>query len=375
LSHRNTSDSLRAAVQLDPGNADFRELLAEHLAEDGLNPTPELTTAVSLSPLNSHWWDRLAFQAESDGDYPAAERDLMEAVRVDRTFGPRWALMNYYFRRGNQDQFWFWTKPALEMSYGDLTNIFRLCWIMSQDAAQIRSVMPVRREVLIQYLSFLVWNGHMDAAAPIALETAELADSDDVSVLGNYCDRSLGKENSTALAVWNTLCRRKLVHFQELDPSAGQIITNGDFSDFSIDPAQTGFHWRVPRVDGISVLPDPHGVTVTMSGKQPEDCVLLSEAIPLSPGQQYRLSYKYQPGGEEAPSGLDWIVRATDGSGAILAGSQDFAASNDWAPGQFTFTAGTHTAASLELHYKRPSGKVRWQGEVIIGAVSSELVR
>ncbi len=120
FSRQNTTDSLREAVQLDPGNADFRELFAEQLAEDGLDPNPELRAAVSLSPLNSHWWDRLGFQAESERDYPAAERDLMQAVRVDQTFGPRWSLMNYYFRRGDPQEFWRWTKASLEMSFGDL---------------------------------------------------------------------------------------------------------------------------------------------------------------------------------------------------------------------------------------------------------------
>ena len=371
LSRLNTSDSLRQAVQLDPGNADFRELLAEHLAGDGLDPNPELKAAVSLSPLNSHWWERLGFQAESDGDFEGAERDLKEGVQVDRTFGPRWALMNYYFRRGNQDQFWHWAKSSLDMSFGDLTNIFRLCWIMSQDETLIRNTMPVRREILTQYVSFLSTNGHLDAAAAIATRAAELADPGDLHILTSYCDRSIGKDNSTAVPVWNTLCKRKLLPFDELDPSAGQIITNGDFS---IDPTQIGFDWREPTVDGAPVLPDRPGVRIKMSGKQPEDCLLLFEPIPLSPGHQYRVSYKYRSEGEETVSGLTWSVNAVDAPGMILSGSQDLKKSSDWTVDQFTFAAGTHTAATLEFRYKRPSGKVRWQGEVAIGGVSSELV-
>ena len=112
-----------------------------------------------------------------------------------------------------------------------------------------------------------------------------------------------------------------------------------------------------------------------MSGKQPEECTLLFEPVPLSPGRVYGLTYKYRSEGEEALSGLSWNVRVIDAPGTILAGSQGFAASGDWVPGQFTFAAGTHNAAVVELRYKRPSGKVRWQGEVAVGAVSSELVR
>jgi hypothetical protein len=372
LARENTSDSLREAVQLDPGNADFRELFAEHLAEDGLDPTPELRVAVSLSPLNSHWWDRLGFQAESDGDYPRAERDLMQAVRVDQTFGPRWALMNYYFRRGNARQFWRWTKSSLDMSFGDLTNIFRLCWMMSEDEALIRSVMPARKEILTQYLNFLTTNGHLDAAAPIATHTAELADSDDLQILTSYCDRSFGKGASAAETVWNILCRRKLLPFSELDPSAGHIVTNGDFR---VEPTQIGFDWRAPSVEGAYVVSDPGGMTFKLSGKQPEDCILLFEPVPLSPGHEYRLSYKYRSRSEDTLSGLSWSVKSLDAPDTILSTSPDLTASGDWTTAQFTFAAGTHSAANLIFHYKRPLGKVRWQGEVDIGDVSPELVR
>ncbi len=244
--------------------------------------------------------------------------------------------------------------------------------MMTQDEAVIRSVMPSRREILIPYLNFLTMNGHLDAGAAIATRTAELADSGDLPVLTNYCTRSIGTEISAAEPAWNILCRRKLLPFGELDPSGGHIITNGDFS---VEPTQIGFDWRVPAVDGAYFVSDPGGMSIKLSGKQPEDCVLLFEPVPLSPGHEYRLSYKYRSRSEESLSGLSWSVKPLDAPDTILSGSQDLTSSSDWATAQFTFAAGTHNAANLVFRYKRPAGKVRWQGEVAVGEVSSELVR
>ncbi len=372
LARENTTDSVREAVRLDPGNAEFREIMAEHFAGDGRDPNPELRTAVSLDPLNAHWWERLGFQEESEGNYSAAEQDLQEALRIDRTFGPRWALMNYYFRRGNQEQFWIWAKPALEMSFGDRTNIFRLCWLMTQDEAKIRQIMPVRKEILDQYLSFLDSNEHLTAAAPIALQVAEMAESEDLPVLNGYWSQSIGKDTPSALAVWNILCRKKLLSYAVLDPAAGRIVTNGEFS---VKPMEAGFDWREICPEGASTLYGMSEVRITLNGKQPEDCVLLTETIPLLPGHQYRLNYRYQSEGEEAVSGLSWYLRGLEAPAEILGESMELRTGSGWNSDQVTFNSGNHNAANLELHYKRPSGKVRWQGEVAISAISSEIVR
>jgi hypothetical protein len=372
LFRHNTLDSVREAVALDPGSAAYHELLAEHLLDAGKLQGNELTTAVELSPMDSHYWIRLGFEEEAEGDNAGAERDLLKAAAIDRMYGPRWALMNYYFRQGNQDQFWIWTKSALKMSYGDLTPIFRLCWLMSQDEAQIRSVIPVRRNVLVQYLEYLIQNGHADAAAPVAQNAAELASTVDVSTLMGYCDFSAGRNDSSALAVWNTLCRRKLLPFQALDPTAGGSITNGNFS---VIPTEHGLDWRIPPVEGVSVQPDANGIKIIMSGKQPEECSVLIETIPLSQGREYRLRYEYASAMKGVIPGLHWIVRASASQQQTLAQSDAFTTGADWNAGQMNVAAGSNNSATLILHYQRAPGTVRWQGDVTIRLVASELVR
>src|SRR5580704_6927846 len=102
----NSLESLRRAAQLMPRNAAYHALFAEHLEATGENPDKELEIATSLSPHEPRYWIRRGFRAELERNYADSERYLLQALKVDRGFDPRWALMNFYFRRGRWPEFW-----------------------------------------------------------------------------------------------------------------------------------------------------------------------------------------------------------------------------------------------------------------------------
>src|SRR5437016_13835288 len=72
LAASNTPESVAHAVQIDPGNATWHGLLAEHQEALGLDPKAELTMASQLSPWEGRYWERLAFRAEVEHDDSAA---------------------------------------------------------------------------------------------------------------------------------------------------------------------------------------------------------------------------------------------------------------------------------------------------------------
>ncbi len=372
LLRQNSFASVARAVALDPGNASYHELLAEHLAEAGSDPSGELAAAVSLSPLDSHFWIRLAFQQESDGRLDDAEHSLNQAVAVDRTFGPKAAMTNYYFRRGDELRFWKWAGAALEMAYGGMNSIFRLCWLMSPDEAKTRLIMPSRHDVLVSYLYFLLERREVAAAGPIAVRAVHLADAGDVTGLLSYCDESIGTPNSSALDVWNTLCRRKLVPFETLDPAAGRIVSNGHFETL---PTGRGYDWRTTEAEGLSFAPVSDGMELRLSGRQPGESILLAQRVPLHPGQQYRMTYTYRAIGAAVVSGLHWEVRTTASPHALLAGSPDLVAGEDWNTRHIDFNADDNDSAIVELSYGQVTGMPRWDGVAVLRFVSIEPIR
>ncbi len=218
----NTISSLSRAVALAGGDAEYHALLAEHLEGIGTDPDPQFLIAASLSPEDSRYWIRLGFSAESKGDYRAAERYLLQAASVNRKFDPAWALMNFYFRRGEADQFWRWADKALAMSYGDLSAIYRLFWSMSTDARLIRSHVPAKPQALASYLSFLEAENRGEAATETSRALAEIAGLEQVPILLDYCDRSLDSHADSAVAVWDTLAFESCYRSAPLNrPKAG----------------------------------------------------------------------------------------------------------------------------------------------------------
>src|SRR6266700_8425208 len=127
----NTPESVAEATRLDPANATFHGLLAEHQEASGKDPKPELKTAASLSPAESRYWARLAFRAETEHDDGAAEKYLLRAAEVDRMFALRWSLANFYLRRGDaargdMDKFWQWLGKSFEMAPPELGALFQV---------------------------------------------------------------------------------------------------------------------------------------------------------------------------------------------------------------------------------------------------------
>ena len=376
--------TLRAATALAPSNADYHALLAEHLEVAGLNPDTELEIAAGLSPRESRYWIRLAFRAELEQKYDDCERYLLQAYRVDRGFDPRWALMNYYFRRGMLPQFWKFARQTLDMSYGSLDPVFRLCLAADTDPSATRRILPPRREILFAFFTYLVRHQQIASASAVAEELAPAARPDEVAGLIDYCDLQMGHDNRSCLTVWNDLCRRRLVPFSELAPERGEIVTDGDFP---APPVQLGFDWIYGAANGVSVGPidGAQGISADISGEQSDSATIMEQEIPLSPGKQYSLNYEYRltdalPASERhdirSGSGLQWEIRGGfpgAGGGAPIAVSPVLSAT-DWNDGRMTFSAGQRDAAKLILQYRRALGTVRWKGAVQIRRVTSGIV-
>lgn len=366
---QDTPESLKIAISIDPGNASYRALLAEHLEGMGTDPTPQLIEAIKLSPLDSLQMLRVAIRAESVGDFPTAERFLNRAIAVDNKFTPRSALLNYYFRRGMRADFWRLVTEAIRTgSNEDANGVFRLAWETDPNPQTLLSHIAVTRQNLDNYLNFLLNTRKMEAAAFVARRCAAISDEHDRNLLLAFCERALLTDSESSVAVWNTLVARKLIPYEHLDPMAGSFVTN---KTFLVYPAPGGFDWDVPTVDGVDVsqLSDSQGVSVHLTGTQPEDCVILQQSVPLVAGRQYRFSYEYSSPADDKLGGLEWEVTNSD---ALLATSPELVTTGEAKKGLIDFTA-NRDWAKLILRYKRASGHVRAEGTVAIRKMKGQL--
>jgi hypothetical protein len=357
------SATVERAVRLAPGDADVRLKLAAAQQSQGADPGAALASAISLDPGNAETWTRLGVEAEMRGDLRNAESHLLRAARASRQFAPRWELANYYVRRGDAVHFWSWARESLAIGYGDLSPVFRLCWNMSPDAADILArAIPPRRVVLNGYLRFLMQEGRMAAGAPVAAKLASLATSDDQATLITWCNAQLeASASASALDTWNTLCTRHLLSYAPLDRDRAPL-TDGDFRDA---PLGGGFAWRLARQPGITIgmNPAPRFLWIGFSGNQPETCAPLWQFVPVTPGATYILSYEYHTSELPAASGLRWSVLDAR-AGTELAPNSPWLSSPDWKREELHFTAPASGLARLILTYRRLPGSTRIEGSL-----------
>ena len=365
LYQQNSPETARAAVRLDPANASYHSLLALHLESSGKDSASELRAASQVSPFDARYLNQLGFRAEVEQDYPAAELALLRAAQLDLGFRPRWALMNFYFRRERDAEFWLWAKRSLARGYGDLKPVFRLCWAQTDINSTIEHSLLPDPTVRLRYLEYLNAEQPPAAADRIAQQVAgETNESAGVNAALSYCSRAMQPDPAGALAVWNTLCRRKLVPHAALDPAVGAVVTNGTFG---VEPNGKGFDWRIRQFDGVTVSVGPEtGLILRLDGTQPEIFDLLEQPVPLERGRNYRLAFTYQvaPG---TSTGLHWRIDGADfrpmAASGVLSGDR-------LQEENVTFNSGQNKLAVLRLGFRRVSGTVRWSGTATIREVS-----
>jgi hypothetical protein len=336
-----TPEKVLRATEIAPRNTEYLALRALELDYDEADSRALTEKIAELNPYASAPRIRLGLAAEIAGDPAAAERWLLEAARVDHQFEPRWTLANFYFRGGKTEEFWKWIRLALEVSYGDRTPAYELCWRVSEDGAEIlRRAIPDRHEVVGSYLWYL-----LAAKKPVVEAARRLAgyrDAADQAELFQACDWLLTQRDAGALEVWGWTGQ-----------AAPAGIFNGDFAGALLNH---GFDWRINDTRGVTHvhLTAPAGHRITFSGQEPESCSLLWQTLNVAPGKRYTLHWEARTAGMKAPAGLEWRVA---GQHAAVIPSED------WSSGEMTIEAADRFPV-LELVYQRPVGESRAEGTV-----------
>lgn len=377
LFHTGTLEGAKRAVELAPGNARYRARWAAMLGESGKDPATSISvlqSALACNPRDSSSWIELGLRAEMDKDFAKAESHLLEAARVDRQYDPRWALVNFYFRRGDAEKFWFWAREAAAMSYGDAASLFRLCWRVTQDPDVILDrAIPAQPQVLLRYLNFLLADNHLDAVEAVAAKVVEHAGRADLEVLFASCDRLLDAGRlSGALRIWSGLSQRRLIPHPAPEPDKGRSLTNGDFREL---PLSHGFDWRVHPPAGVTFAraQSPPLLRVTFAGRQPERCEILSQLVPVLASAQYRFRFRYWTSNIGPNTGLRWRILDARTGAELVSHSPHLASER---PTQADLPFSTPPGARLArvvLAYQRTLGTTRIEGSICVSHTSLAL--
>lgn len=362
-----TLPGTQQALRLEPDSATYYVRLAAMIQET--NPvasTAALERAVSLNPWDSQSWIELGLRDEAAGDLAGAERNLLRAASVDKQYLPSWSLVNYYFRRGDAEKFWPWAHQATTVAYGDQAPLFTLCWKITSDGTLIEQKLDIRKPGLqANYLAYLTNQNRADQIATAAARLLAWNREADRPVLLAACDRLIADDRaSQAIQIWNRLAELHRIPYGVLAPSSGRSLTDGDFTAL---PMSQGFDWRLPDVGGVATLLDerPTGLRISFSGRQPENCDVLTQILPVIDGANYELRYLYHTNGILPDTGLGWRIMDLYGSKLLVQG--DSLASDSEREGRFSLRVPAGSSlVRLTLTYQRALGTTRIEGFIVL---------
>lgn len=358
LARLDTESSLRAAIRLEPDAwryyvrlADFDERAAQQLLERSL----QLDSYDAAANID------LGLYYESVGNYPRAEKLLLNAFAVDHTFAPRWALANFYFRRDNVPAFWAWARSTAEIPSDDAAALFELCWRESPDPERIsREILNDNPELVRQFIVFLITKNQAPAAARAAQRLIRDGNPRaDASLMLRVIDWLIAAGDGTsANTLWRTLIDQ---HWLVADRT---VINNPNFAR---DPLPVSFDWSIPSYDGLHSWPGPEGLESEFTGVQPEACIIAEQTIMLAPGR-YSFDYTYRTSGIPPGTGLQWqIIDAK--SGSPLAASPDLSSDN-LQNSELTFSVPEGVSLlQVRLAYQRAIGTPRVSGTLVIRSI------
>lgn len=370
-----TASGVAAAVRLIPSNSTYVAALAEF---EPPRRVELLQRALSLSRFDAKSWTQLGLDAEfRQHDAAKAERYFKEAAAVDHMFLPRLTLANFYFRQERNTEFLDWVHRALDISpYGyDPRPLYQECWSSGADPAHIAAAIPDYDRRLFEYAYFLLTINRPDLTRPV-FERGMAAFAHSRSMpgdegwyresVGNGIDHLLDADlPDDALKLWGSLYKAGWIGLPV--PAADSLLNNSDFSQQAF---QHGFDWRLPPVQGASTsqFPDIREVRFTLSGTQPEFCILLQQYLVLQPLHRYELSWDSDRGTIPAEDGFNWrlysVKRGVPPTPTDLRSPDVTAGTGD---GKWEFrTAKEARVYLITLEYTRPVGKTRAEGSFVL---------
>jgi hypothetical protein len=357
LFHQDTEESVRSAVRLVPDGWEYYMRLAQF---DREHTQELLTTALRLNRYDAQADIELGLQYEADGDFPRAERLLLDAYDVDHTYLPRWSLANYYLRRDNLPAFWAWARSAANMPADEVRPLFELCWRVSPDPAIITGeILNQNPELIRQYIGFLLAKDQLSAVANVAPRLVRNGDAEsDLPQLLSVVNRLVAVNDADAAnALWHLLMERHWV-------VADSRVPNN--ADFERDPLPVSFDWSLPEYPGLHSWPGSSGLETEFTGSQPEDCTVAEQVMALTPGN-YTMKFSYRTSGIPPGTGIHWQIADTM-SNTVLAESADLS-SDAMKSSEMAFSVPPGTSLlRLRLAYRRALGTPRISGMLVVAS-------
>ncbi|PYX44777.1 MAG: hypothetical protein DMG83_12360 [Acidobacteria bacterium] len=341
---------IQRAIQLEPANAEYRDLLARTLALSGATldeAVSDYRAAVRLNPYEARYWLDLA------GAYQFAERtkeqgDSVEhAVEADPTTPHvAWEAANFFLVQGNRKRALRYFRVVLANDPEAVDSTLQLCWRATGDATEmLDNALPPRPDLYLSFLGLLVTKQEVAAAENVWNRLIGLQRTFSAKLALPYFRFLIAKQEvEPATTAWKQLADvdRSL---QPYLPSSQNLVINGGFEENLLNG---GFDWwyqsyvhATLAIDTTEFHSGTRSLSVTFDGYSVPE-VQIVQFIPVKPNTVYEFSAESRTEDIDTASGPRFaIVDASTNSSYVL--TDDTLGTSPWRLHEARFQTGPNT--------------------------------
>jgi Flp pilus assembly protein TadD, contains TPR repeats len=354
--------SLRRAVRLDPGNAEFRHRIGRYydlVARDPASALGEFKVAVQLNPHSARYWFDLSSAYQILGDIPNQTSALEHAIQADSmTPDVAWEAGNLYLVQGENEKALRELRVVIanDPYIGDAA--LQLCWRIEPNVdALLRDVIPDRSQSYLGFLSLL--EGKEETAGTVKVWDALMRTHQSFEPRFGYeyihylIDH---KEADQAVSVWRQTADR--FGLSSYLPSTENLIVNGNFDQKILN---AGFDWQYRKQSAVTLNLDPsdfhggrHSLEISFDGPGISEAGIL-QIVAVQPNTSYDFAAYYKNTEMEGAGGPHFTIQDLYNQ-TVYYESDELKDSGFWKSANGEFTTGADCKLVV-LHIRRlPAG-------------------
>jgi tetratricopeptide (TPR) repeat protein len=354
--------NVQRAIQLEPSNAEYRELLGRNLALSGANLDEAIShyrAAVQLNPYESRYWLDLASAYQVAGRLEDQERAVVRAVDADPTT-PHVAAeaANFFLLQGNLENALRHFRTVLANDQNAVYPTLQLCWRVSGDANQIfDQALPQRTDLYLSFLQLLVSKQEVGAAENAWNHLIGLQQTFPARLAFPYFRLLIDKQQVASLqSAWQQLTQVDTALLPYVT-SSENLIVNGGFEESLLNG---GLDWwyesnshAALAVDTDQFYGGTRSLSVTFDGRSVSEASI-SQFIPVKPNTDYEFSAESKTQDIDSASGPRFsIADAYTNVSYVL--TDDLLGTNPWHLQQTRFHTGPNTNLLLLKIIRQPA--------------------
>ena len=361
FSKRADLDSLRMAIRLEPGNADYHFQLGKYYfwTQRPAEEADSYRIAAKLNPHEAEYWTSLAAADGLLGLARESRTAIQNAIAVDpKNPTVAWAAGNFFVSEGDVDSGLKEFRVVLENSPVLAGPALGLCWQKRPDVdSLLRDAIPPNSGSYSSFLEFLMSKGDDDSAAKVWQRMAGLRQPVSLGVVFDYVRYLIGRNRpGHAATVWQQAS--DLSNLKNYQPSAENLIVN---PDFKFPTLNGGFDWSYEKRPDVTLALDPTethlgspSLLISYDSRGLDDSGI-GQLISVEPGTAYQFSADFKTLNMQGAGGPHFMLQDFYTGGSLFS-SEELKDSAGWRQVSGMFKTGPESRL-LRLRISRvPAG-------------------